>query len=177
MLRKGRQFLLHTWYPSCYSCYKLGDKSWIRKGPDCDSDKQYISVVICEKMFPLWAVAFYILVKFTYITVFRVVWCALMHNAHPLFTLKISRKKIVRVYNAQWTFKKIAVWNVRIKYQSYIFFSPLSIFHLLGEFIGFYWRTCDFPVWVRVKHIVPVYNAHPSYKLKNLGKILHIIQP
>ena len=67
MLRKGRQFLFHTWYPSCYSCYKLGDKSWIRKGPDCDSDKQYISVVICEKMFPLWAVAFYILVKFTYI--------------------------------------------------------------------------------------------------------------
>jgi hypothetical protein len=43
--------------------------------------------------------------------------------------------------------------------------------------VGFYWRTCDFPVWVRVKHIVPVYNAHPSYKLKNLGKILHIIQP
>ena len=22
------------------------------------------------------------------------------------------------------------------------------------------WRTCDFPVWERVKHIVPVYNAH-----------------
>jgi hypothetical protein len=21
------------------------------------------------------------------------------------------------------------------------------------------WRTCDFPVWERVKHIVPVYNA------------------
>ena len=32
------------------------------------------------------------------------------------------------------------------------------------------WRTCDFPVWERVKHIVPVYNAHPSYKIKNLGK-------
>ena len=31
-------------------------------------------------------------------------------------------------------FKKIAVGNVRIKYQSYIFFSPLSMFHLLGEF-------------------------------------------
>jgi hypothetical protein len=38
------------------------------------------------------------------------------------------------------------------------------------------WQTCDFPVWERVKHIVPVYNAHPSYKIKNLGKILHIIQ-
>jgi hypothetical protein len=33
------------------------------------------------------------------------------------------------------------------------------------------WQTCDFPVWERVKHIVPVYNAHPSYKIKNLGKI------
>jgi hypothetical protein len=31
------------------------------------------------------------------------------------------------------------------------------------------WQTCDFPVWERVKHIVPVYNAHPSYKIKNLG--------
>jgi hypothetical protein len=29
------------------------------------------------------------------------------------------------------------------------------------------WRTCDFPVWERVKHIVPVYKAHPSYKIKN----------
>jgi hypothetical protein len=25
------------------------------------------------------------------------------------------------------------------------------------------WRTCDFPVWERVKHIVPVYNVHHSY--------------
>jgi hypothetical protein len=30
------------------------------------------------------------------------------------------------------------------------------------------WRTCDFPVWERVKYIVPVYNVHPSYKIKNL---------
>jgi hypothetical protein len=30
--------------------------------------------------------------------------------------------------------KKIAVGNVRIKYQLYIFFSPLSMFHLLEEF-------------------------------------------
>ena len=28
------------------------------------------------------------------------------------------------------------------------------------------WRTCDFPVWERVKHIVLIYNAHPSYKKK-----------
>ena len=39
------------------------------------------------------------------------------------------------------------------------------------------WRTCDFPVWERVKHIVPIYNAHTSYQIKNLGKILRIIQP
>jgi hypothetical protein len=30
------------------------------------------------------------------------------------------------------------------------------------------WRTCDSPVWERVKYIVPVYNVHPSYKIKNL---------
>ena len=27
MLRKGKKFLLHMWHPSCYSCYKPGDKS------------------------------------------------------------------------------------------------------------------------------------------------------
>jgi hypothetical protein len=39
------------------------------------------------------------------------------------------------------------------------------------------WRTCYFPVWERVKHIVSVYNAHTPYQIKNLGKILRIIQP
>ena len=36
VLRKGIQFLLHYWLPSCYSSYKSGDKkkSWIRKGPE-----------------------------------------------------------------------------------------------------------------------------------------------
>ena len=53
---------------------------------------------------------------------------------YSLLSLKISRKKLVRVYNAHGLLKKIAVGNVRIKYQSYIFFSPLSMFYLLGEF-------------------------------------------
>ena len=57
-----------------------------------------------------------------------------LHNAHHLLALKISRKKLVCVYNAHGLLKKIVVRNVRIKYQSYIFFSPLSMFHLLGEF-------------------------------------------
>jgi len=57
-----------------------------------------------------------------------------VHNVHPLFALNITRKKLVRVYNAHGLLKKIAVGNVRIKYQSYICFSPLSMFHLLGEF-------------------------------------------
>ena len=63
-----------------------------------------------------------------------------LHNAHwcimctPLLALKISRKKLVRVYHAHGLLKKIVVGNVRIKYQLYIFFSPLSMFHLLGEF-------------------------------------------
>jgi hypothetical protein len=57
-----------------------------------------------------------------------------LHNAHPLLALKISRKKLVRVYNAHGLLKKIVVGNARIKYQSYIFFSPFSMFHLLGEF-------------------------------------------
>ena len=47
-LRKGRQFLLHTWHPSCYSCYKPSDKSWMRKGQYHDYDKLNISVVICD---------------------------------------------------------------------------------------------------------------------------------
>ena len=43
-----------------------------------------------------------------------------LHNAHPLLALKISRKKLVRVYNVHGLLKKIVVGNVRIKYQSYI---------------------------------------------------------
>jgi hypothetical protein len=34
-----------------------------------------------------------------------------------------------------------------------------------------------FPCLGKVKHIVPVYNVHHSYKIKNLGKILCIMQP
>jgi hypothetical protein len=30
---KGKQFQLHLWHLLCYSCYKPGYKSWIRKGP------------------------------------------------------------------------------------------------------------------------------------------------
>ena len=32
VLWKGQQFLLHQWHPSCYSSYKPGDKSLMRKG-------------------------------------------------------------------------------------------------------------------------------------------------
>jgi hypothetical protein len=46
-------------------------------------------------------------------------------------------KKLVRVYNAYGLLKKIVVGNARIKYQLYIFFCPLSMFHLLGEFKTF----------------------------------------
>jgi hypothetical protein len=40
------------------------------------------------------------------ITVFRVVYCALVHNEHPLLALKISRKKLVGVYNVHGLLKK-----------------------------------------------------------------------
>jgi hypothetical protein len=36
------------WHPSCYSCYKPGDKSWMRKGRYCDCDKRNIYLVICN---------------------------------------------------------------------------------------------------------------------------------
>jgi hypothetical protein len=39
-----------------------------------------------------------------------------LHNAHPLLALKISRKKLVRVYNVHGLLTKIVVGNVRIKY-------------------------------------------------------------
>ena len=47
-----RQFLLHQWHPSCYSSYKPGDKSRMRKGPGSVYDKQNISVVICDTYIP-----------------------------------------------------------------------------------------------------------------------------
>jgi len=47
VLRKGKQFLLYYWHPSCSSCKTSGDKSWRRKeGWDCDCNKQYI----CDHM-------------------------------------------------------------------------------------------------------------------------------
>jgi hypothetical protein len=39
VLRKGKQLLLHYWHPSCYSSYKPGDKSWMKKGPGSVYDK------------------------------------------------------------------------------------------------------------------------------------------
>ena len=49
--QKGIQFLLHKWHPSCYSCCE-SDKSWMRKGRDCDFDKRNIFVVICVTDIP-----------------------------------------------------------------------------------------------------------------------------
>jgi hypothetical protein len=48
VLQMGKHFLLHMWHPSCYSSYKAGDKSSMRKGPDCNYDERNISVVICD---------------------------------------------------------------------------------------------------------------------------------
>jgi len=36
----------------CYSSYKPGDKSWMRKGPNCDCDKRNISVVVFDTDIP-----------------------------------------------------------------------------------------------------------------------------
>jgi formate-dependent nitrite reductase cytochrome c552 subunit len=33
---------------SCYSCYNPGDKSLMRKGPDCEYDKWNIYMIICD---------------------------------------------------------------------------------------------------------------------------------
>jgi hypothetical protein len=52
------------------------------------------------------------------INVITIAQGALVHNAHPIMALKISRKKLVRVYNAHRLLKKIIVGNVRIKCQS-----------------------------------------------------------
>ena len=47
-----------------------------------------------------------------------------------LLALKISRKKLVRVYNAHGLLKKIVVGNVRIKYQSYIIYDTFTLAHI-----------------------------------------------
>jgi hypothetical protein len=67
---------------------------------------------------------------------FKFIGGRLVHNAHPLLALIISRKKLVRVYNAHGLLKKIVVGNVRIKYQSYIFslFSYLSKVNITNKY-------------------------------------------
>jgi len=52
MLRNDKQFMLHWRYPSCYSSYKSGDKSCMRKGLDSDYHKRNICVVICDTDIP-----------------------------------------------------------------------------------------------------------------------------
>jgi hypothetical protein len=52
---------------------------------------------------------------------------------NPKYGTSIAIIKFKRSH-MDWKQIKIALGNVRIKYQSYIFFSPLSMFHLLGEF-------------------------------------------
>jgi len=47
------QFLIHIWHPSCYYCYKHGDKSCMRIGSDCDYDKHNMFVVICDTGIPV----------------------------------------------------------------------------------------------------------------------------
>jgi hypothetical protein len=71
----------------------------------------------------------------------------------------------VYIVTGRYTTLVSSLWRVRVS------------FSMKRRHLGFYWRTCDFPVWERVKHIVPVYNAHPSCKLKNLDKILRNINP
>jgi hypothetical protein len=46
VLQKGKLFLLHMWHMSYHSCNKPGDKSWMRKSPDCDYDKRKKSLKI-----------------------------------------------------------------------------------------------------------------------------------
>jgi hypothetical protein len=40
----------NPWYPLCYSCYKPGDKSRMRKWQDGDCYTRNISMVICDKL-------------------------------------------------------------------------------------------------------------------------------
>jgi hypothetical protein len=44
------------WHPSYYSCYRLGDKLWMRKGPHCDYDKRNITVIICYTQICIWSI-------------------------------------------------------------------------------------------------------------------------
>ena len=47
VLSTGKQFLLHLWRPSCYSRYKSGDKSWMKKEPNTNILKIYTTNSIC----------------------------------------------------------------------------------------------------------------------------------
>ena len=43
--RNIREFLLRKWLPSCYSCYKPNDKSWIRTDITEDRRDKSVSIV------------------------------------------------------------------------------------------------------------------------------------
>ena len=83
MLWKGKQFLLHMRHPSCYTCYKRGDMSWMRKWSNCDFEKRNISMVICD----MWHVSIFvsIVICFKYFIIFM---CTVLELTRFYYHLK-----------------------------------------------------------------------------------------
>jgi hypothetical protein len=110
-----------------------------------------------------------------------------LHNAHPLLALKISRKKLVRVYNAHGFLKKIVVGNVRIKYQFFTGCKKIKqrrISFVLGYLRMMLWKISTA---ISIKHqilatfkVIPVSvdprNIHTTWQRVHSGKCLRMCE-
>jgi len=52
--RRGKQFMLHYWNPSCYSCYKSDDKSWEINGGIHRYSLTFIQVMMATLKLSKW---------------------------------------------------------------------------------------------------------------------------
>lgn len=82
-------FLLHEWHPSCYSIYKSGDKSWMRKVPG-SACKRQVEEVFLQCTTCLFHRVLY--TKILFITKWTVWWftCPILNIYLKNILLKIS---------------------------------------------------------------------------------------
>ena len=80
----GKQFVFRMWHPSWYSCYKPGDKSWMRKGVDSYYDK--------KKPYP-WSLLWHrysVSIKFAHPLIFCVVFYWPLYVFLPMYCLSFE---------------------------------------------------------------------------------------
>jgi hypothetical protein len=136
MLRNSKQFLLYYWYPSCTSCLKPCDKSWMKKATDCYYDERNISVEICDTS-GMWFTRGSVYSGFTLYALTLSWECDLQIIMHILFIFlncdvsRFSLNKHLSILNTnvgprEVRFRQVSLYNSFLLYVSIIWKSILT---------------------------------------------------